>query len=252
MACLPLSFPVSSRLSASVPCPAPAHRAPAALPAVLPAVLPVLLLLVVLFQFFLSASPVSAQERIAAFARQLQSLEYAHGARIALAAHEVHSGRTLFFRASERVPFCSTFKVFLVAEILHRADVLTRDPQPGAHVRVQPEAQARNADQNPDHTEIPSCPFRAVSEGESRLIRIVIGIGAQLPVMWPFGHGLRRGVHGADLIDVGVRIGGYDGLLIETDQLAGGIHHVDAPGGIDEVVDDVPLAGRQQIGGTRL
>lgn len=150
MACLPLSFPVSSRLSASVPCPAPAHRAPAALPAVLPAVLPVLLLLLVLLQFFLSASPVSAQERIAAFARQLQSLEYAHGARIALAAHEVHSGRTLFFRASERVPFCSTFKVFLVAEILHRADVLTRDPQPGAHVRVQPEAQARNADQNPD------------------------------------------------------------------------------------------------------
>lgn len=145
MVCLPLSF----SMSAPVPCPVPARRAPDVHSAVLP-VRPLIVFFLVFLQFFLVTGPVSAQDRIAAFARQLQALEYAHGARIALAAHEVHSGRTLFFRASERMTFCSTFKFFLVAEILHRADVLAQAPQTGPRIQtpVQGKAQAQEQDES--------------------------------------------------------------------------------------------------------
>ena len=39
--------------------------------------------------------------------------------------------------------------------------------------------------------------------------------GAQLAEMRPFGHRLGRGVHGADLIDVGVRVSGDDRFLVD-------------------------------------
>ena len=76
--------------------------------------------------------------------------------------------------------------------------------------------------------------------------------GTQLPVMRAFSYRLRRGIHGADLIDIGIRVGGDDGLLVEANQLAGRVHHIDAPRGIDEVVDDIALSGCQQIGRTCL
>ncbi len=49
-------------------------------------------------------------------------LEAKKGGRLGVAALDTGSGRRLRYRADERFPMCSTFKLLLVALVLHRAD----------------------------------------------------------------------------------------------------------------------------------
>lgn len=59
-----------------------------------------------------------------AFARSnpFAALETKHGGRLGVAALDTRSGRRLAYRAGERFPMCSTFKLPLVGFILHRID----------------------------------------------------------------------------------------------------------------------------------
>jgi len=50
------------------------------------------------------------------------TLEAKHGGRLGLAALDTGSGKRLAFRAGERFPMCSTFKLLLVGLVLHRVD----------------------------------------------------------------------------------------------------------------------------------
>ncbi|HSC19603.1 MAG TPA: class A beta-lactamase [Rhizomicrobium sp.] len=50
------------------------------------------------------------------------ALENKSGGRIGVAALDTGSGRRLAYRASERFPMCSTFKLLLVGFVLHRID----------------------------------------------------------------------------------------------------------------------------------
>ncbi|KMN81234.1 hypothetical protein VK98_15190 [Chromobacterium sp. LK11] len=54
-------------------------------------------------------------------ARQLAELERNAGGRIGVFAQEVDSGRSLAYRADERFPMCSTFKLLLVGALLQRS-----------------------------------------------------------------------------------------------------------------------------------
>jgi beta-lactamase class A len=50
------------------------------------------------------------------------ALESKHGGRLGVAALDTVSGKRLAYRANERFPMCSTFKLLLVGLVLHRID----------------------------------------------------------------------------------------------------------------------------------
>src|SRR6185503_1010978 len=50
------------------------------------------------------------------------TLEAKHGGRLGVAALDTGSGKRLAYRAGERFPMCSTFKLLLVGLVLHRID----------------------------------------------------------------------------------------------------------------------------------
>ncbi|BCJ47381.1 beta-lactamase [Actinoplanes ianthinogenes] len=56
-----------------------------------------------------------------ACALDLSALESEHGARIGAFAIDIGSGRTVGHRVGERFPFCSTFKVLAVSDVLRRS-----------------------------------------------------------------------------------------------------------------------------------
>jgi len=68
-----------------------------------------------------AAAPAFAAEP-GAMRSRIAELERAHGERIGLAALDTGSGRRAAYRDHERFPMCSTFKLLLVAAILHRVD----------------------------------------------------------------------------------------------------------------------------------
>ena len=53
---------------------------------------------------------------------ELRALEAKAGGRIGVAALDTGSGRRIAYRAGERLPMCSTFKVLAVSAVLHRVD----------------------------------------------------------------------------------------------------------------------------------
>ena len=77
----------------------------------------------------------------APLSRQLAELEHNAGGRIGVAALEVDSGRRVAYRADERFPMCSTFKLLLVGAVLQlsaaQPDLLYR------HVNYQREQLLR-------------------------------------------------------------------------------------------------------------
>ena len=65
------------------------------------------------------ATPASAAD---GFISRLQAFERETGGRIGLAVMDTGDGRRLGFRADERFPMCSTFKLLLVGAVLRRVD----------------------------------------------------------------------------------------------------------------------------------
>ncbi|MFD5146936.1 class A beta-lactamase [Streptomyces sp. NPDC058401] len=57
-----------------------------------------------------------------AVAHALAALEREHSARLGVFAHDTATGRTLQYRAQERVPLCSVFKTLAVAAVLRDLD----------------------------------------------------------------------------------------------------------------------------------
>lgn len=70
------------------------------------------------------AFPAEATSPVAA---RLAALEKRAGLKIGLAALDTGSGRRIAWRADERFPMCSTFKLLLTAAILHRIDTDCED-----------------------------------------------------------------------------------------------------------------------------
>ncbi len=66
--------------------------------------------------------PAAASPRTASAAAPLRALERRVDRRIGVYARDTGSGRTLAYRADERFPMCSVFKLLVVADVLHRAD----------------------------------------------------------------------------------------------------------------------------------
>src|SRR6185437_10333127 len=58
----------------------------------------------------------------AAKANSFAALEARWGGRLGIAALDTGSGRRLVYRADERFPMCSTFKLLAVADLLHGVD----------------------------------------------------------------------------------------------------------------------------------
>lgn len=77
----------------------------------------------------------------------LDALERRHGGRLGVAALDTGSGKALSFRADERFPMCSTFKLIAVSAVLARADHgeerLDRDIAYGPGDLVDPAPVAR-------------------------------------------------------------------------------------------------------------
>src|SRR5690348_2669256 len=53
----------------------------------------------------------------------LAALEKQRGGRLGIAALDTGSGKRLAYRAGERFPMCSTFKLLAIADLLHRVDL---------------------------------------------------------------------------------------------------------------------------------
>ena len=66
--------------------------------------------------------PMTAAFAADATAEALSALERRGGGRLGVAALDTGSGRRLAWRAQERFPMCSTFKLLLVGAILHHVD----------------------------------------------------------------------------------------------------------------------------------
>ncbi len=64
----------------------------------------------------------SAQPDLKAMEPFLAELETSHGGRLGIAVLDTQTGARAGYRASERFPMCSTFKMSLVAAVLRRAD----------------------------------------------------------------------------------------------------------------------------------
>jgi beta-lactamase class A len=69
-----------------------------------------------------STAPPAASPRQHAAQDDLAGLERELGGRLGVAALDVETGRRLAFRADERFPLCSTFKLLLAAAVLARVD----------------------------------------------------------------------------------------------------------------------------------
>jgi beta-lactamase class A len=99
----------------------------------------------------LAAEPV-AQAAGADLSQTLQDLESSYNGRIGAAGIDLGTGRTVGYRAGERFPFNSMFKVFACAAVLHKA----RTSSPGLMDEVvhwTPGEQAGLAGNSPETTE---------------------------------------------------------------------------------------------------
>jgi beta-lactamase class A len=68
------------------------------------------------------ALPLAACHRFADDARPFADLERTFAGRLGVAALDVETGNSIRYRADERFPMCSTFKVLAVASVLARVD----------------------------------------------------------------------------------------------------------------------------------
>jgi beta-lactamase class A len=72
--------------------------------------------------FFLTAASLPFATASFADANALAALEAKAGGRLGVAALDSSTGKRIDYRAGERFPMCSTFKLLAVAAILHRVD----------------------------------------------------------------------------------------------------------------------------------
>src|SRR5262245_28276903 len=76
--------------------------------------------MVAVFVLLLAAASASAAER--EFENQVATIEARTGGRTGVAALDTGSGKRLDYRAEERFPMCSTFKLLAAAAVLKRVD----------------------------------------------------------------------------------------------------------------------------------
>jgi beta-lactamase class A len=72
------------------------------------------------FAFVLEARPAQASPS-ASIHRELATLERTSGGRLGICALDMANGADILYRADERFPFCSTFKLILAAAVLARS-----------------------------------------------------------------------------------------------------------------------------------
>jgi len=78
-----------------------------------------------LLSTFATVAAAPSSIRTSAFGARLRVIEACSGGRLGAYAIDTSDGRTLAYRACERFPMCSTFKVLLVGAVLHRVDAGT-------------------------------------------------------------------------------------------------------------------------------
>ncbi|SFK43401.1 class A beta-lactamase [Methylophaga sulfidovorans] len=79
-------------------------------------------LLTLFFIVFTAQSPAFAVDANAAWQDDVAQLETVYGGRIGVSAWNTNDGQQLQYRENERFAMCSTFKLLLVANVLHRID----------------------------------------------------------------------------------------------------------------------------------
>ena len=72
--------------------------------------------------FAISLMSIGTGPRQTVSIRDLQALEMSSGGRLGVFALDTHSGKTLSYRKNERFLMCSTYKLFVVANILKNCD----------------------------------------------------------------------------------------------------------------------------------
>lgn len=75
----------------------------------------------VLALLLLAGAGASRAEQPDARLQKLAELERQHGGRLGVAMLDMRDGSLVSYRGGERFPFCSTFKIILVAKILHQS-----------------------------------------------------------------------------------------------------------------------------------
>jgi beta-lactamase class A len=73
--------------------------------------------------FVLGSMALLAAGQAGAAASPFAALEARHGGRLGVAVFDIATGNRMAYRADERFPMCSTFKLFAVAAVLHNVDV---------------------------------------------------------------------------------------------------------------------------------